>query len=91
MFKMKLLSVILCGITAAALMTGCGKELKFSESSDADTQMSSSESGSSSEKENVTAPENVEIMNYTAPEKGDTIIENSGFSLNMQTKEQKIL
>lgn len=75
MFKMKLLSVILCGITAAALMTGCGKELKFSESSDADTQMSSSESGSSSEKENVTAPENVEIMNYTAPEKGDTIIE----------------
>ena len=71
MFKMKLLSVILCGITAAALMTGCGKEVDLTESQ-SDTQLSSSESGSSSES---VAPENVEIMNYTTPEKGDTIIE----------------
>lgn len=72
MFKMKLFSVILCGITAAALMTGCGKEVEISESESGG--VISSDSGSSSS-EAVTAPENVDIMNYTAPENGDTVIE----------------
>ena len=60
----KILSLILCGITAASLLTGCGKETSISYSD-------ISENGVSQ----AVPPENVDIANYTAPEIGDTIIE----------------
>lgn len=60
----KILSLILCGITAASLLTGCGKETSISDSD-------ISENGVSQ----AVPPENVDIANYTAPEIGDTIIE----------------
>lgn len=68
----KILAFILCGITATALMTSCGKEVKITD--DDGSSLNSSESGTESS-ETPTAPENVDIMNYTAPQKGDKIIE----------------
>ncbi len=66
MIKKKLLAFILCGITAAALLTGCGDEPSASNGTPADNSSQATE---------ITAPENVDIMNYTAPEKGDQIVE----------------
>lgn len=60
----KLLSFLLCVITASVFMTGCGKEAELS----ADISSLNVES-------TTAAPENVEIMNYTEPEIGDNIIE----------------
>lgn len=73
MVKKKLLALILCGITAAALMTSCGQKVEFTGDPSGNTD-SSGENPESSE--NTTqAPENVDIMNFTPPEKGDTVIE----------------
>ncbi|MCM1131928.1 MAG: peptidylprolyl isomerase [Ruminococcus flavefaciens] len=70
MINKKILAFILCGITTASLMTGCGKEV------DITTDDSNSASDSSDSSADAPAvPENVDIMNYTAPEKGDTVIE----------------
>lgn len=67
MIKKKLLAFILCGITVAALFAGCGD--KPSEGNSSDTS-----SGDSS----VVSPEDavdVDVMNFTAPEIGDQIVE----------------
>lgn len=68
MIKKKLLAFILCGITAAALLTGCGDEPSASDGTSADNSTQTATDA-------VTAPENVDIMNYTAPEIGDKIVE----------------
>jgi len=62
MLKKRLLAVALCALTATCAMTACGKDIDVSD-------------GSSSSTSEKAAPENVDIANYTAPEKGDTIIE----------------
>ena len=67
MIKKRLFAVILCAIMSASVMTGCGKEVDLSESG--------SNGSTASESSEVTPPENVDIANFTAPEKGDTIIE----------------
>ncbi len=63
MNKKKLLALALCGIMASSAFAGCGKDVEISEGSsvEATTQ--------------AAAPAEVDIMNFTAPEKGDTIIE----------------
>lgn len=61
MIKKKIIAVAMCALVAAASAAGCGKDIEISD-------------GGSSAQE-TTAPANVEILNYTAPEKGDTIIE----------------
>ncbi|MDE7363510.1 MAG: peptidylprolyl isomerase, partial [Ruminococcus sp.] len=67
--------LILCGITAAALMTSCGQQVNITtgDPSAGDTELSG-ESPESPETP-TQAPENVDIMNFTPPEKGDKIIE----------------
>ncbi|MBO5343992.1 MAG: peptidylprolyl isomerase [Ruminococcus sp.] len=66
----KFLAVAVCGITAASMLTACGKTLT------SDTDTSKTIIGESSQSETESKPaENVEIMNYTAPENGDTIVE----------------
>lgn len=59
----KLLALFMCGITAAAAFTACGKDI--------DPLSGNSGADSSS---NIPM-ENVEIANFTAPQNGDTIIE----------------
>lgn len=68
MIKKKLLAFILCGIVTAGLMTGCGDEPSSSDGT-------STDNSSQTVTDAVTAPENVDIMNYTAPEIGDKIVE----------------
>lgn len=75
MIKKKLLAFILCGITAAALMTGCGNELDISDNSSPDGSSVADDSGSQTATDALTPPENVDIANFTAPEKGDQIVE----------------
>ena len=72
MIKKKLLAFILCGITAASLMTGCGDSTQTTDDNSTTSDSSASDETSA---ETPAVPENVDIMNYTAPEKGDTIIE----------------
>lgn len=74
MIRKRLLAFILCGIMAAS-MTACGDDDGGSsaENNDASGTSESGDSGVSGEE--TPAPENVDIMNYTAPEKGDKIIE----------------
>lgn len=65
----KLLALAVCGLTAASMLTACGKE---------DVHTTAGKDGSSQTVigESETKPaENVDIMNYTAPENGDTIVE----------------
>ena len=62
MLKRRLLAAALCALTATCAMTACGKDIDISDG----TSVSTTEKA---------APENVDIANYTAPEKGDTIIE----------------
>ncbi|MBO7395449.1 MAG: peptidylprolyl isomerase [Ruminococcus sp.] len=61
MNKKKLLALALCGLMAASSFAGCGKDIEISDN------------GSSVAE--TTAPAEVDIMNFTAPENGDTIIE----------------
>ena len=63
MDKKKLSALALCGIMAASAFAGCGKDIEVSDS------------GSSVGTTEATAPAEVDIMNFTAPEQGDTIIE----------------
>lgn len=63
MDKRKIAALVLCGIMAGSAFAGCGKDIEVSDS------------GSSSSSTEVKAPEEVDIMNFTAPEQGDTIIE----------------
>ena len=60
MFK-RILAALICATAAAASLTSCGKEISYSSNSET----------SQSAGENETA----EVMNFTAPQKGDTIIE----------------
>ncbi|MDE6519391.1 MAG: peptidylprolyl isomerase [Ruminococcus sp.] len=74
MIKKKLLALILCGITASALMTSCGQKVDFTtDPSAGDTELSGE--NSESPETPTQAPENVDIMNFTPPEKGDKVIE----------------
>lgn len=66
MIKKKMLAVILCAMMVSSAAVSCGKKTELDGSSN------SSESSSAEEK---TPPENVDIANYTAPQKGDKIIE----------------
>ncbi len=78
MIMKKLLAFILCGITTAALVTGCGNKLDISDNSGEPTASNGSsagDSGSQTATEAPTPPENVDIANFTAPKKGDKIIE----------------
>lgn len=76
MIMKKLLAFILCGITAAALMTGCGNELNITDNSEpAASDGSSADDVSQTATEALAPPENVDIANFNAPEKGDKIIE----------------
>lgn len=61
LFSKKMLAIALCGIMATASFTACGDK----NGSDADNSDSVSD----------VVKENVEIMNFTAPQNGDTIIE----------------
>lgn len=61
MFGKKFLAVALCALMTASVSVGCGKDVEISDS------------GSSASE--TTAPAEVDIMNFTAPEIGDTIIE----------------
>lgn len=61
MNKKKILSFLLCTLMAATVSTSCGKEIEISDN------------GSSVAE--TTAPAEVDIMNFTAPKDGDTIIE----------------
>ena len=61
MLKKKIFAVALCAVMAASAGVSCGKDIEISDN------------GSSVSE--TTVPENVEIMNFTAPEQGDTIIE----------------
>lgn len=61
MFRKKVFALILCALTAASAVTACGKNIEIDDPGSSVSEMSE--------------PENVDIMNYTAPEKGDTIIE----------------
>lgn len=65
----KLLALAVCGLTAASMLTACGKE---------NVHTTAGKDGSSQTVigESETKPaENVDLMNYTAPENGDTIVE----------------
>lgn len=77
MIMKKLLAFILCGITATALMTSCGNELNITDNSEPAVSDGSSagDNGSQTATEALTPPENVDIANFTAPEKGDKIVE----------------
>lgn len=68
----KILAFILCGIVATSAMTSCGKKLDFTSNTSGDP---SSNVGSDAEDATKAPPENVDIMNFTAPQNGDTIIE----------------
>ena len=63
MDKKRILALALCGIMAASAFAGCGKDIEISDE------------GSSVSTTEAEAPAEVDIMNFTAPEKGDTIIE----------------
>ena len=66
----KLIALAVCGITAASMLTACNKD-ESTHTTSGDGSTSSSQEAT----EAVKPAENVEIMNYTAPEKGDTIVE----------------
>ena len=67
--KKQLLAIAVCGITAASMLTACGKTFTTSETSgDSSSKVTIGEESSK-------PAENVEIMNYTAPQNGDTIVE----------------
>ncbi len=67
----KFLSLAVCGLTAASMLTACGKT--FTETNTTEGESSKIVIG---ESEADTKPaENVEIVNFTAPENGDTIVE----------------
>ena len=55
----KTLALLMCTVMSASVFASCGKEIKVDDSS----------SSSSSDKQ-----ENVDIANFTAPEKGETVI-----------------
>lgn len=61
--KRRLLALVVCGLTAASMLTGCGKETAVDNSAN------------TAATEETVKKENVEIMNFTAPQNGDTIIE----------------
>ena len=65
MIKKKLLAVILCAMMVSSAAVSCGKE----------TELDGSSGSESSSADEQTPPENVDIANYTAPEKGEKIIE----------------
>lgn len=65
MMKKKFLAVILCAMMVSTAAAGCGKK----------TELDGSSGSESSSAEEQTPPENVDIANYTAPQKGDKIIE----------------
>ncbi|MDE5763699.1 MAG: peptidylprolyl isomerase [Ruminococcus sp.] len=67
MKKKFLAFLVVCSLTAASMLTACGKEIEVSDDNTGNS-VSQDEQGSKT-------PENVDIANYTAPEKGDTIIE----------------
>ena len=64
----KILALLLCGMLAGSALSSCGNKLEL-------TSGDSSGTSDSSEPATVAPPENVEIMNFTAPQKGDKIIE----------------
>ncbi|MBQ6944192.1 MAG: peptidylprolyl isomerase [Ruminococcus sp.] len=67
--KKQLLAIAVCGITAASMLTACGKTFTTTETSgDSSSKITIGEESSK-------PAENVEIMNYTAPQNGDTIVE----------------
>ena len=67
----KFLTLAVCGLTAASMLTACGKT--FTETNTTEGESSKIVIG---ESEADTKPaENVEIVNFTAPENGDTIVE----------------
>lgn len=65
MIRKKLLAVILCAMMVSSAAVSCGKK----------TELDGSSNSESSSAEEKTPPENVDIANYTAPQKGDKIIE----------------
>ena len=65
----KLLALAVCGFTAASMLTACGKTFTSTTSGDKNDGSSQTTIG-----ENKPA-ENVDIMNFTAPQNGDTIVE----------------
>ena len=60
----KTMALLMCAVMSAAVMASCGKEIEVEDSSSSKTSVS----GTSDERANV------DIANYTAPEKGETII-----------------
>ncbi|MBR5512390.1 MAG: peptidylprolyl isomerase [Ruminococcus sp.] len=65
----KMLALAVCGLTAASMLTACGK-IFTTNTTDESSKIIIGESATESK-----PAENVEIMNYTAPENGDTIVE----------------
>ena len=65
----KMLALAVCGLTAASMLTACGKFFTTN-TTDESSKIIIGESATESK-----PAENVEIMNYTAPENGDTIVE----------------
>lgn len=59
------LAAALCGVITACSLVSCGKDISVDESDS---------SGSSSSSSSQSAEENVDIANFTAPEKGDTVV-----------------
>ena len=54
----KILTFLMCGVISAAVLSSCGKEIEVEESETSDSA----------------AQTNVDIANFTAPEKGETVI-----------------
>ena len=64
----RILAVLVCTFTMATVFSSCGKEADISGDSNKESSESSDISGVSNEKSDVS------VANFTAPEKGDTVI-----------------
>ncbi|MBR0512060.1 MAG: peptidylprolyl isomerase [Ruminococcus sp.] len=73
MFR-KILAGLFCTTLVFSAFTSCGKEAKESGSTTANTSDSSSSSETTETSTEKLTAENVDIANFTAPQKGDTII-----------------
>ena len=72
----KVLAGIMCMLMAAGTLTSCGKEQNGTSGTATNdtTQAGTSENTTAAETSEAATVENVDIANFTAPEKGDTII-----------------
>ena len=72
----KILAGVMCMLMAAGTLTSCGKEQKETSGTATNdtTQAGTSEDTTAAETTEAATVENVDIANFTPPEKGDTII-----------------